>query len=129
MQERFRLTALAATMMLALVPAMGQAEETGQIKNANKISADDLIVTGDICANIDGQTYDVSAPNITVGNKALGVWVAGGSTLNVMTGVEGRLEVDVTNAGNAEGVRSYNGALNIDGGDSFELNVNGGGAV
>ena len=43
-----------------------------------------------------------------------------------MTGVEGRLEVDVTNAGNAEGVRSYNGALNIDGGDSFELNVNGG---
>ena len=62
MQERFRLTALAATMMLALVPAMGQAEETGQIKNANKISADDLIVTGDICANNDGQTYDVSAP-------------------------------------------------------------------
>ena len=116
-------------MMLALVPAMGQAEETGQIKNANKISADDLIVTGDICANNDGQTYDVSAPNITVGNKALGVWVAGGSTLNVMTGVEGRLEVDVTNAGNAEGVRSYNGALNIDGGDSFELNVNGGGSV
>ena len=88
MQERFRLTALAATMMLALVPAIGQAEETGQIKNTNKISADDLIVTGDICANNDGQTYDVSAPNITVGNKALGVWVAGGSTLNVMTGVD-----------------------------------------